>query len=157
MGIKHAGDSNLSMVNQCIIAQLQNQNRSHVDKISLKALQTLLKRIMNFLNKRTVAVLQGRFFSSLQNGDFRNIPCSFSSLFEIVPKKAKSMSKTFNTMIKWREAPVVLSGGSGGGGSNTPGRRLTRNLHNLLIVFATQQGNICQEGKQHKENKEDLS
>ena len=112
---------------------------------------------MSFQNKLTVAVLQGRFFSSLQNGDFRNIPCSFSSLFEIVPKKAKSMSKTFNTMIKWREAPVLQSGGSGGGGSNTPGRRLTRNLHNLLIVFATQQGNICQEGKQHKENKEDLS
>ena len=42
MSIKHASDSNLSMVNQCIIAQLQNQNRSHVDKISLKALQTLL-------------------------------------------------------------------------------------------------------------------
>ena len=83
MGIKHASDGNLSMVNQCIIAQLENQNRSHVDKISLKALLTLLKRIMNFLNKLTVAVLQGRFFLSLQNGDFRNMPCSFSSLFKI--------------------------------------------------------------------------
>ena len=41
MGIKHASDSILSLVNQCIIAQLQNQNRSHVDKISLKALQTV--------------------------------------------------------------------------------------------------------------------
>ena len=41
MGIKHASDSILSMVNQCIIAQLQNQNRSHVDKISLKASQTV--------------------------------------------------------------------------------------------------------------------
>ena len=83
MGIKHASDGNLSMVNQCIIAQLENQNRSHVDKISLKALLTLLKRIMNFLNKLTVAVLQGRFFSSLKNWDFRNMPCSFSSLFKI--------------------------------------------------------------------------
>ena len=34
MGIKHASDSILSLVNQCIIAQLRNQNRSHVDKIS---------------------------------------------------------------------------------------------------------------------------
>ena len=68
MGIKHASDSILSLVNQCIIAQLENQNRSHVDKISLKALLTLLKRIMNFLNKLTVAVLQGRFLASSKWG-----------------------------------------------------------------------------------------
>ena len=82
---------------------------------------------------------------------------AFPVYLKFRPKKAKSVGRSFNTMMKRQEAPVVLSDGSGGGGSNTPGRRLTQNLHNLVIVFATQQGNICQEGKQHKENKEDLS